>query len=616
MDNTFLKKKILITGSNSRFAKALKKSFFGKNIIYTNRNQLNILDLKSIDRCLDKHSPDYLIHLASLSRPMIVHEEDINSSIDANIIGTANIVKKCCDRNIKLIYFSTNYIYPGKKGNYKENDEINPVNNYAWSKLGGEASVKLYKNSLILRLAMTEYPFVHDKAFTDAKTNFIYREEVIKIFPYLLDEIGIINIGSNITESFFSFAKKSNKNVKPISVKKAINFPKNSSVNIDKLKSILKKKLELTNRENLNKIEYKKKEVFLNFGPSITQVEREIVDDMMRYGWDDFSFVEKFEKNFAEYHNKRFCILTPSIGIAYYLAIISLDLKKGDEIIIPNYSSINLYNQISNLKLKPIIVEINNDLVINLNCLKKKLTKKTKAIIFTDFYVNCPNYKEIKKILKKKKILILEDVLDFLGKKLNKDLAGRLSEISLNDFSLDKTITCGQGGAILTDKKSIYLKVKKLINQNDSKLIIDKKKYNPLLCFPPSNLQAAMIYGQFKRLNNLKIKSKFIFNEYNENLKHKKVKLFGNRKIYMTLTKPNRIKIDSLIKFLKSWKIFCNRTEKPLSLMKYNVKNKKFALSHYIFNNTITLPSHYSLNSIDIKFICKKIELYLNKNFY
>ena len=68
-------------------------------------------------------------------------------------------------------------------------------------------AVKLYKNSLILRLIMTEYPFIHDKAFTDAKMNFMYREEVIKILPYLLDEYGIINVGSDITESLFRLQK-------------------------------------------------------------------------------------------------------------------------------------------------------------------------------------------------------------------------------------------------------------------------------------------------------------------------------------------------------------------------------------------------------------------------
>ena len=88
-------KKVIITGGNSRFGKILKKKFNGKNIIYTSRKDLNILNLDSIDNAFKKHKPGYLIHLASLSRPMEIHEKNIIKSIDLNIIGTANIVKVC-----------------------------------------------------------------------------------------------------------------------------------------------------------------------------------------------------------------------------------------------------------------------------------------------------------------------------------------------------------------------------------------------------------------------------------------------------------------------------------------------------------------------------------------
>ena len=90
---------------------------------------------------MQKKKPKILVHLAGLSRPLDVHEKQIERSIDLNIIGTANITKICKELNIKLIYFSTNYVYPGKTGNYKETDPLLPVNNYAWSKLGGETSM-------------------------------------------------------------------------------------------------------------------------------------------------------------------------------------------------------------------------------------------------------------------------------------------------------------------------------------------------------------------------------------------------------------------------------------------------------------------------------------------
>ena len=166
---------------------------------------------------------------------MNIHDKDISKSIDVNIIGTANIVKVCCDFNIKLIYFSTGYVYPGSKGNYKETDGVLPINNYAWSKLGGECSVAMYKNSLILRVTMCEKPFIHKKAFYDIETNFIYQDEVAKIIPKIIDEIGIINIGGK-TQSVYNFVKASNKDIKKTSGRKL--FPPRPSMNVSKFKKL------------------------------------------------------------------------------------------------------------------------------------------------------------------------------------------------------------------------------------------------------------------------------------------------------------------------------------------------------------------------------------------
>ena len=168
-------------------------------------------------RYIKKIKPKYIIHCAGLSRPMDLHVKNINKSINLNIIGTANVVNICSEFNIKLIYFSTGYVYDGKKGNYSENDPLLPINNYAWSKLGGECSVVLYKKSLILRIMMCERPFLHDHAFYDIKTNFMFQDEVAKIIPKILDKKGIINIGGKI-QSVYDFAKKTKKDVLKIKV--------------------------------------------------------------------------------------------------------------------------------------------------------------------------------------------------------------------------------------------------------------------------------------------------------------------------------------------------------------------------------------------------------------
>tara|TARA_Y100000816_G_scaffold116073_1_gene81306 strand:- start:1455 stop:2165 length:711 start_codon:yes stop_codon:yes gene_type:complete len=235
-------KKIVVTGGTGRFGNLLKRHNTKHKIFFPNKKQLNILSTKSIKSYLARKKPDILIHLAGLSRPMKIHVIDIKKSINLNIIGTANVTNACSEKKIKLIYFSTNYVYPGLKGNYRESDPLLPVNNYAWSKLGGEASVQLYKNSLIIRACMTEKPFVHEKAFGNVKTSFMYHEDAVKILFKLINKKGIINLGGK-PKFVFDFVKKDKKNIKKIFLKKINNtgMPFDSSLNIRKLNQIIKK---------------------------------------------------------------------------------------------------------------------------------------------------------------------------------------------------------------------------------------------------------------------------------------------------------------------------------------------------------------------------------------
>ena len=104
--------KILVTGGDGRFAKELKKLPSKYEFIFRNKKQLNILSVKSIKKEVNKFKPKILLHLAGLSRPMNIHEKKISKSIDLNIIGTANLVKVFLEKKIKIIFFSTSYVYP------------------------------------------------------------------------------------------------------------------------------------------------------------------------------------------------------------------------------------------------------------------------------------------------------------------------------------------------------------------------------------------------------------------------------------------------------------------------------------------------------------------------
>ena len=111
-----------------------------------------------------------------------------------------------------------------------------PWNNYAWSKLGGECAVQMYRNSLILRACMTQKPFIHKKAFSNVKTNFIFHEDMAKILFKVINKKGIINFGGE-TKSVYDFARKFNPKIKKVLSKG--NYALNPSMNISKLKKII-----------------------------------------------------------------------------------------------------------------------------------------------------------------------------------------------------------------------------------------------------------------------------------------------------------------------------------------------------------------------------------------
>ena len=231
-------KKILISGGEGDFAKEILKYNKKFEIFSPSKKEMNIENLNSVIKFIKRTKIHYFIHSAALTRPMSQHNFKIEQSIKTNIVGTANVVIACQKFKVKLIYISTNLVYPGVVGNYKENQAILPVNAYAWSKLGGESAVHLYKNSLILRTCMTDNIYPHKVAFTNYITSFIKKSEAAKLVLRLVDKYGIINLGGK-TQSSYDFAKNSNNKIKKkvLTKQDIILIGKNTSININKMKN-------------------------------------------------------------------------------------------------------------------------------------------------------------------------------------------------------------------------------------------------------------------------------------------------------------------------------------------------------------------------------------------
>ena len=234
--------KILVTGGNGEFCKHLVEQGKEYSFLTPIKKEADVRYYRQLDRYFYQHQNDFdiVIHAGAITRPMVIHEDNPTLSIKTNIVGTANVVMACEKYNKKIIYISTDYVYEGIDGNYKETDTMKPFTKYGWSKLGGECAVQMYDNHLILRMAMNKKPFPHPKALIDMKKSLMYVEDAAKVTLQLLDETGTINVGGK-SQSVYDFVKETNSDIKPITLSEIsdVNMSTDCSMDTSKMKKLL-----------------------------------------------------------------------------------------------------------------------------------------------------------------------------------------------------------------------------------------------------------------------------------------------------------------------------------------------------------------------------------------
>ena len=225
--------RILLTGGSGLLGSELRK--LAPDILAPTHAELDITDRYAVSAYIASHHPDIVIHAAAITNNRDV-ESDSTEAVEVNIKGTANIALACMKRRTRLVYLSTDYIYKGDKGHYTEHDEIEPFNLYAWTKLGGEASVMEVPNHLIIRTSFGAGKFEYLQAFGDKFTSKVYVDEIA---PQILEAAGspltgLLNIGAE-RRSMYEYAKSRNPDVKEIRMSdSAHRSPADTSLNTDR----------------------------------------------------------------------------------------------------------------------------------------------------------------------------------------------------------------------------------------------------------------------------------------------------------------------------------------------------------------------------------------------
>ena len=364
--------------------------------------------------------------------------------------------------------------------------------------------------------------------------------------------------------------------------------------------------------------------------PLLIGNEKKYLNECVNSGWigTDGPFVKKFEDKFSKYVNKKYGVALSSGTAALDVAFAALNLKKGDEVILPTFTIISCLNYILRVGAIPVFIDSDPETWnMDTNLIESKITKKTKIILAVHIYGLPAEIEKILKIAKKYKLKVIEDSAELIGQRFKKNLCGSFGDISTFSFYTNKHITTGEGGMVLTNDKKLADRCASLRNLffSSKKRFIHKEiGWN----YRMSNLQAAVGLAQLEKIEYfVKVKRnmgrmylKELSNEKYLDFQKKKIKFSNN--IYwvfgIVLKKNCPISLEQLrkkllIRGIQTRPFFYCLHKQPL------LRNYKFKKSSNLNNaenlskNGFYLPSGLSLSKKKIKFVIKELKKILKK---
>jgi len=255
-------------------------------------------------------------------------------------------------------------------------------------------------------------------------------------------------------------------------------------------------------------------------GPWITELEEKLVFDAVQNGWygkEAYYYVESFESEFAKYHNRMFGLMTPNCTTALHLLLAGLGINDGDEVIAPDCTWVGSVACITYQRATTVLTDIDPvHWCLTPESIERCITPRTKAVIVVDLFGNMPDWDGIKEVCNRHNVLVIEDAAEALGSKYKGIRAGKFGIGSTFSFHRTKTITTGEGGMLLLDDEKLYRRCKFLRDHGRA----PGTYFNTEVTFKymPFNLQAALGYAQFQRIEELVAKKRWIWHGFRKRL--------------------------------------------------------------------------------------------------
>ncbi len=357
--------------------------------------------------------------------------------------------------------------------------------------------------------------------------------------------------------------------------------------------------------------------------PTIGRKELKYVKDCVKSNWisSKGKYIKKFEEEFAKFCNTKYAVVCSSGLASMHLALASLGIKKGDEVIVPDFTMIATSNAVLYTGAKPVFVDAEKETWnIDVSKIKEKITDKTKAIMPVHIYGHPVNMDPIFKLAKDHNLFIIEDAAEATGAEYKGRKAGSLSDVGCFSLYANKIITTGEGGILTTNNEEIARKAKILKNHalTEERFMHKDIGFN----YRMTNIQAAIGLAQMEkadklvqaRINHAKL--------YNELLKDVKGLTLPPKKewaknvywMYGILIEDNfglsvpEVRKRLLEKGVDTRSFFIPMHQQPI-YQKMNLidPNEKFPVSEELSRKGLYLPSGSSLTDKQIKYVCEAL---------
>jgi perosamine synthetase len=331
-------------------------------------------------------------------------------------------------------------------------------------------------------------------------------------------------------------------------------------------------------------------------------------------------YVNLFEKQFAKFIDVNYAATVSNGTVALHLALMTLGVSEGDEVIVPTLSYISCANSIFYTGAKPVFVDsLKNTWQMDPEDVIKKITPKTKAIMAVHLYGHPCRINELKIICKKYHLFLIEDCAEAIGSKYKNKHVGTFGDIAIFSFYGNKTITAGEGGMLVTNNKTLYNLAIRIKGQGLAK---NREYWHDIIGYNyrMTNIGAAIGLAQLEHVENILSQKRQIAQWYAKEFKGSGIifhtednNVFHSYWMCSILIKDFKMR-DGLRKFLMQHGIETRPLFYPMHTMPmYLKKNESHPISEDLARRGINLPSYPELKQKDIHFIATKIQDYLKQ---